>query len=189
MADSISHPSGDRPPASGTDARAVLRTLLIVVGAAVVGVAGGLVWAAVAPRAVFSVQSPGVAFVVNPETSAFIAADGWFSLVALVGGLLIGVGGYLAGVRRYGPLPVLGVLAGATLAAFLASWAGSRVGLAAFRHKLATAKAGALISQPAQLGAHGALAFWPLAAGAAVGAIELVLVLRDRRRRLLPEPG
>ena len=32
----------------------------------------------------------------------------------------------------------------------------------------------------AVLGAHGALAFWPLAAGAAVAIIELILALRDR---------
>jgi hypothetical protein len=167
--------------------RALLVTLAIAAGGAVLGVAGGLAWSAIAPRAVFSVQSPGVAYVVNPETNAFIAADGWFALIGLIGGAIIGITGYLTGVRRYGPVPAAGALAGATAAAFLASWTGSHVGLDGFRHRLATSKPGTLLRQPADLGAHGALVFWPLAAGVVIGGIELVLALRERQRRARPE--
>jgi hypothetical protein len=185
----IQHPTSERPRLAPAGLRVILTTAGIVVGGAVLGIVGGLVWAAVAPRAVFMVSAPGVAYVVNPETSAFIAADGWFSVVAAVGGVLIGVAGYVIGVRRYGPLPVAGVLAGATAAAFVAAWTGRQVGLGAFRHELGAAKAGALIRQPVVLGAHGALAFWPLAAGATVGIIELILALADRRRRAAPGPA
>ncbi|HEY3979480.1 MAG TPA: hypothetical protein VGM79_19560 [Streptosporangiaceae bacterium] len=188
MADT-QHPTSEHPRLAPAGLRVMLTTAAIVAGAAVVGVAGGLVWAAVAPRALFMVSAPGVAYVVNPETTAFIAADGWFSVVAAVGGVIIGVGGYLAGVRRHGPVPVVGILAGATAAAFLAAWIGGQVGLSAFRHELAAAKAGALIRQPVVLGAHGALAFWPLAAGAAVGIIELIAALADRRRQARPGPA
>jgi hypothetical protein len=163
--------------------RALLVTLAIAAGGAVLGVAGGFLWSAVAPQAVFSVQSPGVAYVVNPETSAFIAADGWFALIGLIGGAVIGISGYLTGVRRHGPLPAAGVLGGATAAAFLAWWTGSHLGLDEFRHRLATSKPGTLLRQPTDLGAHGALAFWPLAAGVVIGGIELVLALRERQRR------
>jgi hypothetical protein len=187
MADT-QHPTSERPRLAPAGLRVLLATAGIAVGGAALGIAGGLVWAAVAPRALFMVSAPGVAYVVNPETSAFIAADGWFSVVAAVGGVLIGVAGYLIGVRRYGPLPVVGVLAGATAAAFLAAWTGRQVGLAAFRHELGAAKAGALLRQPVVLGAHGALAFWPLAAGAAVGIIELIVALSDRRRQAAPGP-
>jgi hypothetical protein len=180
------HPTSERPRLAPAGLRVILTTAGIVVGAALLGIAGGLVWAAVAPRALFMVSAPGLAYVVNPETSAFIAADGWFSVVAAVGGVVIGVAGYLIGVRRYGPLPAAGVLAGATAAAFTASWTGRHVGLAGFRHELGAAKVGALIRQPVVLGAHGALAFWPLAAGAAVGIIELILALRDRRHQAPP---
>jgi hypothetical protein len=183
------HPTSERPRLAPAGLRVILTTAAIVAGAALVGVAGGLVWAAVAPRALFMVSAPGVAYVVNPETTAFIAADGWFSVVAAVGGVIIGVGGYLAGVRRHGPVPVAGILAGATAAAFLAAWIGGQVGLGAFRHQLAAAKAGALVRQPVVLGAHGALAFWPLAAGAAVGIIELIAALADRRRQAHPGPA
>jgi hypothetical protein len=186
MADS-QHPPGDQPSLAPAGPRVILTVAAIVLIGALLGIAGGLAWAGLAPRAVFQVSSPGTAYVVNPETSAFIAADGWFSIVAVAGGILIGVAGYLIGVRRYGPLPAAGVLAGAVAAAFLASWTGRNVGLTAFRHQLSVARAGALIRQPVVLGAHGALAFWPLAAAAAVGAIELTAALRDRRRH--PRPG
>jgi len=182
MADSIPHPLSPRARL----ARALLATLAIAAGGALLGLLGGLLWSAVAPKAVFSVASPGVAYVVNPETSAFIAADGWFSGIALAGGAIIGVAGYLLGVRRFGPPPAVGALGGATAAAFLAWWAGSHVGLAAFRHRLGTSRPGTLLRQPAGLGAHGALVFWPLAAGAVIGGIELVIALRERQGG--PEP-
>jgi hypothetical protein len=169
--------------------RALLVTLAIAVADALLGLAGGLIWSAVAPQAVFQVQGPGVAYVVNPETTAFIAADGYFSLIAVIGGVIIGLAAYLFGVRRYGPVPVLGALAGATAAAFLAWWSGSNLGLSSFRHQLGTSKNGALLRQPVDLGAHGALAFWPLAAGGVIGGIELMLLLRERQRAVAQPAG
>jgi hypothetical protein len=181
-----------RPGNAGNAAvqpRALLVTLAIAVGGTLLGLVGGLIWSAVAPQALFQVQSPGVAYVVNPETTAFIAADGYFSLIAVIGGVIIGLAAYLFGVRRYGPLPVVGALAGATAAAFLAWWSGSNLGLSSFRHQLGTSKNGALLRQPVDLGAHGALAFWPLAAGGVIGGIELILLLRERQRAVAQPAG
>jgi hypothetical protein len=158
-------------------------SLAIAAGGAVLGVAGGYVWAAAAPKALFDVSGHGIAYVVNPETTAFIAADAWFSLIAVIGGLIIGLAAYLLGVRRFGPLPAAAALAGATAAAFLAWWVGRNVGLAAFRHRLGTSRTGVLLHQPAGLGAHGALAFWPLAAGAVILFTELGRSMRDRPPR------
>jgi hypothetical protein len=190
-----SQPPRPGDPAAGASRAGTLRgelralpvTLAIAAGGAVLGIIGGLVWSAVAPRALFVVTGHGVAYVVNPETSAFIAADGYFSLIAVVGGVIIGVAAYLLGVRRFGPLPAVGALAGATAAAFLAWWLGSSLGVAGFRHQLGISKPGALLRQPVDLGAHGALAFWPLAAGAAVGGIELILSMRTRQHG--PQPA
>jgi hypothetical protein len=181
-----------RPGNAGNAAvqpRALLVTLAIAVGGTLLGLVGGLIWSAVAPQALFQVQSPGVAYVVNPETTAFIAADGYFSLIAVIGGVIIGLAAYVFGVRRYGPLPVVGALAGATAAAFLAWWSGSNLGLSSFRHQLGTSKNGALLRQPVDLGAHGALAFWPLAAGGVIGGIELILLLRERQRAVAQPAG
>ena len=101
-----------RPENAAVQFRALLVTLAIAIGGALLGLVGGLLWSAAAPQAVFQVQSPGVAYVVNPETTAFIAADGWFSLIAVVGGVIIGLAAYFGGVRRYGPLPTAGAWPG-----------------------------------------------------------------------------
>ncbi|HEY1616879.1 MAG TPA: hypothetical protein VGG25_04635 [Streptosporangiaceae bacterium] len=180
-------PQGDaagiaRPWRDMLRVRALAVALAVLLGSGLTGIAGGLAWAALAPRALFVVTSHGVAYVVNPETSAFIAADGWFCLVGLAGGAIIGLGAWLAGVRRHGPVPAAAALAGATGAAFLAWWVGKNVGLGGFRHQLGVSRAGALLRQPVSLGAHGGLAFWPLAAAVVIGGIELVRALRERQR-------
>lgn len=173
------------PPGSPANGRAVIAACLIVMGSAVLGLAAGLVWAAAAPRVVYQVYtlSPPTAYAINPETSAFIAADGWYCLLALIGGALIGLLGYRFAVRRYGPVPMAGIVVGATGAAFLMQWLGPLAsGQPGFNRLLATSKPGALLHAPISLGSHGALAFWPLAAAAVAGGIELVGVFRARRQ-------
>ena len=163
--------------------RAVVVACLIIAGSAVVGLAAGLTWAAAAPRVVYQVYTlkPPTAYAVNPETSAFIAADGWYCLLAVIGGALIGLAGYLFGVRRYGPVPMAAIVIGATGAAFLTEWLGHQLsGAPGFNHLLATSKPGTLLHAPISLGSQGALAFWPLVAAAVAGGIELIGVLRVR---------
>lgn len=183
-------PGGPASPA--TDAspgpppgRALLMAAGIVVGSITLGFAGGLVWSAAAPRVLYQMFSlnPPTAYAVNPETSAFIAADGWYCVIALAGGALIGLLGYLFGVRRYGPLPMAAIVVGATVAAFIARWLGHRQsGGPGFNHLLATSKPGAYLHAPISLGSHGALAFWPLAAAAVAGGLELLGAMRTRRQ-------
>jgi hypothetical protein len=183
------------PPESPAPGRALIAACLIVVGSAAVGLAAGLVWAAAAPRVVYQVYTlnPPTAYAINPETSAFIAADGWYCLLALIGGALIGLLGYLFAVRRYGPVPMAAIVIGATGAAFLMQWLGPQEsGQPGFNHLLATSRTGTLLHAPISLGSHGALAFWPLAAAAVAGGIELVGVLRARRQpayTAVPVPG
>lgn len=168
---------------------------LIIAASVVVGVAAGFIWAAVAPRVLYQVYTlhPPTAYATDPETSAFIAADGWYCLLAVVGGALIGLLGYLVGVRRYGPVPMAGIVVGATAAAFISRWLGHRQsGGPGFSHVLATSRPGALLHAPISLGSQGALAFWPLAAAAVAGGIELVGVLRARHQAAydaVPMPG
>ncbi len=173
------------PPGSPANGRAVIAACFIVVGSAVAGLAAGLVWATAAPRVVYQVYTlnPPTAYAINPETSAFIAADGLYCLLALIGGALIGLLGYLFGVRRYGPVPMAAIVIGATGAAFFMQWLGpEESGQPGFDHLLATSKPGTLLQAPISLGSHGALAFWPLAAAAVAGGIELVGALRSRRQ-------
>lgn len=158
----------------------------MIAGTAVLGVATGFLWASVAPRALAVVVARGSANVVNPETSAFIAADGWFTLLTAVGGVVSGLLGYALAVRRHGALAMTGVLLGALAATLIAMWIGQRSGTAAFSHSLSIDRPGTLLHVPLALGGRGPLAFWPLAAGLTAGGIELIVLLRERRRRPAP---
>jgi hypothetical protein len=164
--------------------RASVVAVLLIVAGVLLGLAGGLIWGAVAPRVVYQVYtlSPPTAYAINPETSAFIAADGIYTFIALGGGALLGLIGYLVGVRKYGPVPMVGIVLGAVAAAFMAQWVGNvQTGGRSFNGQLATSKPGALLSAPIALGAHGALAFWPVAAALVAGGLELLTGMRARQ--------
>ena len=188
---------GDAGPARPFDASpaAIRVTLAIVAGTALLGLAAGYAWSLVAPRALLVIVSHGEASLVRSESSAFIAADGAFCLIALAGGVVIGALGYLRGVRRYGPLPMIGVLAGALAAGLLARWIGEQPGSGTFHHLLATLPVGAHLHDSLMLGASGAIALWPLAAGLVAGGLEAFATRDQRRRRgavatpLLAGPG
>jgi hypothetical protein len=191
MADNLQLPPPGGPagysavavPPEGEPGRALLTAVLLVGAGVVLGLIGGVIWAAVAPRVVYQVYtlSPPTAYAVNPETSAFIAADGIYTFVALGGGALLGLTGYLFGVRRYGPVPMVGVVLGAIAAAFVAQWLGPVLtGQDSFNARLGSSKPGALIESPIALGSHGALAFWPVAAAIVAGGLEMLNVMRLR---------
>lgn len=156
--------------------------LALAAASAVLGLAVGLIWSAAAPRAVLVVQSRGVAYVANDETSAFIAADAWFCLLTAIGGLVCGVAGYFAAVRRYGAVAVAGLVLGGLAASVLARWAGQQQGAARFQSLLGSSPAGTQLHQPLALGGQGTLAFWPLLAALAVGTIELFSQSQERKR-------
>jgi hypothetical protein len=163
-------------------APALVASLAVAVGTAALGVVAGLIWAAVAPRPLLVMTSPGAAALVNTETSAFIAADAAFCLVCLAGGVVSGALGYLFAVRRHGPLAMVGLIAGSVAAAFVARWVGEQSGTAVLQHLLATRPTGARFYDSLKLGATGALACWPLAAAVVAGGLEL-LVSPGRHRR------
>ena len=175
-------PAGGRSGAAQGVPAAFLAIAGVIAGTAVLGLGAGLLWAAVAPRAVVEVVGSGSADILNAETNAFIAADGWFTLLTVAGGLVSGAAGYALAVRRNGPPAMAGVLAGGLAAALLAKWIGQRSGAAAFNHSLAAGHAGLLLREPLMLGGLGPLMFWPLAAGLVAGSMELISQRPWRRR-------
>ncbi len=122
----------------------------------------GLIWAAVAPRALLQEVAHGQAEFANVETSAFIVADAWFCLIVVVGGLITGILGYRFLVRRAGWAATAGLALGAVAAALLALWIGENIGLGTYNHLLATSRSGAFFHSSLALGAKSALAFWPM---------------------------
>ena len=130
-------------------------------GSAVLGVAAGVIWAAVAPRALLQEVGPGEAELVNAESHAFIVADAWFCLIVAVGGAITGVVGYRLLVRRAGWTAAAGLVLGAVAAGLLTLWIGENIGLGPYNHLLATSRNGAFFHASLGLGAKSALAFWP----------------------------
>jgi hypothetical protein len=186
---------GDAAPVRPFDASLAAAgvSLAIVAGTALLGVAAGYVWSQAAPRALLVIVSPGAAGLVQTETAAFIVADLTFCLIGLAGGVVSGAVGYLLGVRRYGPLAMIGVLAGALAAALLARWVGQQSGAASFHHLLATLPVGGHLLDTLTLRATGAIACWPFAAGLTAGGMEAVAIRGRHRGRasqpLLAGPG
>jgi hypothetical protein len=131
-------------------------------GSAVLGVAAGLIWAAVAPRALLQQVAAGEAALVNAESSAFFAADAWFCVIAAAGGVITGVLGYLFLVRRAGWAAAAGLVLGALGAAALALWVGENIGLGTYNHLLATSRNGTLFHASLALGVKSDLVFWPM---------------------------
>jgi hypothetical protein len=179
-------PGGDPAPvlanAPGEWRRALVMSLATLAGTAVLGVAGGFLWAAIAPRAALVLIGHGTADLVSSESNAFIAADGWYCLICVVGGVISGLLGHWLAVRRHGPAGMVAVLIGALAAGLITFWIGEQSGLATFHHLLSTLPAGAHMRANLVLGSHGAIAFWPLAAGLMAGGLELTGGMRARRQ-------
>ncbi len=137
-----------------------------LVGSAVVGLLGGLVWGEFAPRAMLQEVGAGIAQVTNAETRAFFGADVWFSGIAVVAGLLTGALGYRFAVApREGAARAavtVSLILGAVAGAFVMLWLGEQIGLSAYNQHLASSAKGTVFSSSLALGSKSALAFWPL---------------------------
>ena len=170
---------------SGITGTTIITFLATLAGAAILGIPAGYLWALVAPRALARIVSHGAASVVNAETTAFIAADAWFVLIATVGGLLTGILGYLYVVRRrdgaHGAPAALGLILGGLGATAIMWWIGDNYGHASFRHALLTRPTGTYLHASLSLGSKSAVIFWPLFAALAIAIPELIAYVRGHR--------
>jgi hypothetical protein len=177
-----------QPRSARSIGRTALALLIPLAATAIIGIPAGYIWALLAPRALAQVVSRGTAKV-NPETTAFIAADAWFVLIAAIGGLLTGIAGYLLLVRRRGPAAAVGLILGGLAAAALMMWIGDNYGRAAFQHRLLTDRAGTYLHGSLSLGAKGALVFWPMLVALVIVVPEAVAYLRSPREDRTAQPA
>ncbi|MBV9379741.1 MAG: hypothetical protein JOY82_02405 [Streptosporangiaceae bacterium] len=179
---------GDGRRGGRSRAAAARRLFAALAGSAVLGLPAGLIWGAVAPRALLQEVSQGTAQLVNAESSVFIGADGWFCAIAAAGGVITGVLGYrlLIYRRSWGASAVAAaaLIIGALAAALIMLWTGEQMGLSAYQHQLASAADGTLFSASLGLGAKTALAFWPM-----FTSIVIVLAEMAVRRPRPSDPG
>ncbi len=171
------HGPGNRPadPGRGRSLRTLATAL---VGTAALGPPVGLLWSALAPRAV-GLAGPAGLQVADPETKAFIAADGLLFLLGLAAGLAVG-----AAAWRYGRRSPLAALLGVVAGSFAAAWLAARTGLLGEDREalVAAARSGAVTGRTElalQLRSTSVLLAWPGGAAAAL----TVLLLREPDRR------
>ncbi len=152
----------------------LLDVLVVAVWFAVAGVLGAVLWWQLSDLP--QVTKSGSSATLSPEElTKQVSADGWYFVIAAVGGLVSGIA--LLVWRRRDPL-VMVVLV--VLGAGLAAWLMLRVGLALGPEKEVTALKGAAdgtqVSEQLRLRAPGIAWVWPLSAS--FGALVYLWVLR-----------
>jgi hypothetical protein len=143
----LTWPTPPRQPRRPGRAAAVAAAIVLVVAA--LGAPLGLLWAALAPTVEVRMTSDG-ALLADQQPEEFIAADGWFTLLGCLFGVLAAVVVWFV-VRRRGPLPLIAVTLGGVGAGLLAWWLGRHQGLDAYQRLLDSAPDGAVFGKPADL--------------------------------------
>lgn len=141
----------------------VNRVGLLVAVALILGALGALLWVNLAQLPSFVVGSDGSTTIDERSMAEVASADWWFSVLAVVGGLLLGTAVWCM-LRSIG-WPVAFVTVGVALVAGVTCWlVGESLGPSPFAPRLAAATAGEVVPVALRLHAPSALALWPFAA-------------------------
>jgi hypothetical protein len=151
---------------------------LTVVVLALLGVAAGFLWSALAPRTPYVITKAGPELT-DPTTQSLIAADGWFAVVTGVAGLACGIVAYML-ARKGRPIAMLaGLAVGGMFAGFLALSVGTSLGGSMVQAAApGSAGVGSTVDVLA-VTAHGVLLSWAVVAVAVFGILESVDGYRD----------
>ncbi|MDP9427715.1 MAG: ABC transporter permease [Actinomycetota bacterium] len=167
----------------GAELRADLRGSVVLAGVLVLtGVAAGLLWWALAPRATFEVTGEGPVPVGRPSAELLVADDGVYTLVLAGLGLLAGLVAWRLR-RRRGVATVLALTAGTLLAALVAWQLGELLGAGPSEAELTAV--GTRVITPLQLRSPAALAVAPFLAVLVYVVATLLTAAEDLDR---PDP-
>jgi hypothetical protein len=137
------------PDPAGLSQTAVAAAVTVVI--AVLGFAAGWLWYHVAPRIEIAKVDGGFVYV-NAEPEQGIAADGWFLIIGVALGLVLGVAVWLLLPRFRGVGMLIALALGSVLGAWAAWWLGYRLAHADFTAAAAHAVVGTHLSAPLELG-------------------------------------
>lgn len=168
---------------AGRPARSVLRHPLLTDVALVagwflvLGVLGAVLWWQLTPLAEYT-RTATNASMDEEQLGRQVASDGWFFVIAAVGGLASGIA--LLGLRRRDPVAMVVLVA---LGGLLATWVMLRLGLSLGpgdpKDALANAAAGEKV--PLQLETHASGVHFVWSIGALLGALGVIWGLDDHR--------
>jgi len=173
-------------PATPTSAPASRRHALLrdagVVAAwfVVLGVVAALLWWQLTPLAEYT-RTATNAEMDEEQLGVQVSADGWYFVIAAVGGLVSGVA--LLSWRRRDPVAMVVLV---TLGALLGAWVMLRVGLwlgpADPKSVIPHVAVGAKVPMQLEPHAHGVVTVWPIAT--LLGALGVIWGLDDRRHKV-----
>jgi hypothetical protein len=137
----------------------------------------GVLWQAVAPNIPVLVVSDGAIYD-DSQPEQFMGGDAWFVLLGLAFGILVALVTWLACKQLRGPLGLLVLAAGCTVAAVVAWRFGREIGLSEYLAGLHSAPEGTHLSKPNDLRIE-SFQWWPprLAGVLLVPALGAVLTL------------
>jgi hypothetical protein len=142
------------------------------------GAAGGAFWAWLTAPATYQVTAQS-AYLDEQGLSAAFNADGWFLVVGLLCGLLLGAVLGLS-CRRHGWPLVLALVVAASLASFVAYRVGQALGPGPLEPRLRAAAPGDRVAAPLSVRATGVYLGWPV--GTMLGVLMVTLRWRGRER-------
>ena len=142
--------------------------LIYACAVAVVAVVAGLVWNALVDLPAYIVGEDFQARMSETSLSRIVAADVFFCLVGVVGGLVLGVTAWLLFRRLGWPVTLIGA-GGAGLAGYLARWVGQIIGPRNFEERIAAATRGDAVT--VNFGSH---TWVPLAVWAGMAVVPII---------------
>jgi CHASE2 domain-containing sensor protein len=165
--------------------RPLVRDLLVVVGWFVlVGVVGAVLWWQLTPLAEYT-RTAATAQMDEEQLGRQVSADGWYFVIAAVGGVLSGI--VLLSWRRRDPVTMVVLV---TLGALLAAWLMLRIGLwlgpANPNDVLPHVAVGAQVPLQLRTHASGVVFVWPVTA--LLGAIGVIWGTDSRPGKVLDDP-
>ncbi|NLT31714.1 MAG: hypothetical protein GXX86_14915 [Propionibacterium sp.] len=140
----------------------VLRRVALVLAVSLgVGVVAGVLWWLLTPLPGYRISEDGLAVINERGLAQVFAADAWYTVIAILGGAVIGVLAALWLGRQLGWLVVWVVLVDTLVAGLLCWGVGSLLGPGDFSTRLAEAHAGDVVPMSLTLRSWVALLVWP----------------------------
>lgn len=150
-------------------------------GITLLGIPLGLLWWLISPRPEATVTSQWLVY--YPLSQTWFAVDGYYSIMMLVAGLVVGYTSYLLQQRvshRYQLdmrlTTLLGLAAGTVAGSFVAWGVGAGLDFRAAEYALALAAPGDAVRAGLTLRAHSALLLWPFSAVLQYGLFEALML-------------
>jgi hypothetical protein len=124
--------------------------LVVAVAIGALGFAVGLLWLAISPRVPIIKVEGGYQYAI-PEPEQAVASDGWFLIIGVALGIVLGLVSWFL-LRRYRGVGMLvAITVGSLLGAWAAWWLGHHMAIVDFNHLAAAAPVGTHLQAPIEL--------------------------------------